>query len=505
MTAYNLARALERNADRFPAATAAVYGAQRLTHAELSRRVHALCNAIKSTGIGHGEVVSVLMKNSLDFLTCSFAINGAGAIFLPLNVRLSIDELCYILGHSGCRLLILDQDFLAGIPEIRRRCPQLRTVVAAGQESGTADVRLADLLTSHDWTSTSFADVAGSDVSRLMYTSGTTARPKGVPLTYENILWKIFDHTIELGLTASDRTLIAGPMYHVGAFDLPGVGTLYVGGSLVILPRFDAAEVMATIARESVTNVWLPPAMLNSIFQMEDPGAFDTSTLRFITNGGEKMPIALIELFRKIFPTAWLADSFGMTETASGDTFLDPEQMTRKLGSVGKPVLHLDVRILRPDGTEASPRESGELLLRGPKVFGGYWRDEQATREAFVDGWFRTGDIAHADEDGYLFIDDRKKDMIISGGENIASPEVERVLFSHPAVLEAAVIGIPDERWGEVPKAVVALKPGSTSDAEELIQFCGRHLARFKVPKVVEFVDALPRTPTGKVLKRDLR
>lgn len=500
---FNLTRALERNAERTPNSVAVFCGDQTVSHAELCDRARVLAAGLRSVGIGPGDIVAMVVPNSVEFLVCALAANGTGAAFLPLNLRLAEAEWAYIIGHSRAKALIIEAEYTGSLPRLRAECPALKVIIGLGGSSG-CDHSYEQLMTEHH-DQAPFAAVGEHDISRLMYTSGTTARPKGVPLTYGNILWKIFDHMLEFGLTRADRTLLAGPMYHVGAYDLPGTGTLYVGGSLVILPTFDAREVMSHIERFAVTSVWLAPAMLNAILNMEDPESYNTDSVRFVTNGGEKMPAALIERFVGAFPNAWLADSFGMTETVSGDTFLDPEHTLDKLGSVGKPVLHLDVRIVDELNRDVPVGAAGELLLRGPKVFAGYLHDQDASKRAFLDGWFRTGDIAHMDSDGYLFIDDRKKDMIVSGGENIASPEVERVLYMHPAVLEAAVVAMPDKSWGEVPRAVVVLRPGSEATGDQLITFCAGHLARFKVPRKVDFVDALPRTPSGKVLKRELR
>ena len=343
-----------------------------------------------------------------------------------------------------------------------------------------------------------------------MYSSGTTAHPKGVPISYRNFYWKTIGHVAEFGLSAADRTLMAGPMYHVGAFDLPGIGTWWVGGSLVILPRFDVPDLLAAIERERPTNVWLAPAMvnatLNEIAQSPELGRRSTASIRFITGGGEKTPVTLIERLLAAFPNARFADAYGLTETVSGDTFNDQAHTLSKIGSVGKPVVNLDLRILGPDDAPAEPGTQGEIALRGPKVVSGYWKNPDATAAAFTaDGWFRTGDIGHLDEDGYLYIDDRKKDMIVSGGENVATSEVERVLYECDAVLEAAVVAMPDARWGEVPRAFVVLRPGREITEQALIGHCRSRLAGFKTPKQVVFMETLPRTPSGKVLKRQLR
>ena len=245
--------------------------------------------------------------------------------------------------------------------------------------------------------------------------------------------------------------------------------------------------------------------MVNAVLALPDIAERDLSSVRVVINGGEKMPVPLIERLQRTFPSAWFADAYGLTETVSGDTFLDRDSIVTKLGSVGRPCLYLEVDIWDEQGASVPPQERGEVVLRGPKVFKGYWRDPDATSAAFAGGWFHTGDIGMRDEDGYLYIVDRLKDMIVSGGENIASSEVERVLYEHESVVEAAVVGRPDERWGEVPVAFVVVRPAAATSPEELIEHCRQQLARFKVPKHVELVDALPRNPSGKVLKRELR
>jgi fatty-acyl-CoA synthase len=501
---FNFVRFLDRSGDRWPNREALMFEEKRLTHKELDARVNALAASLLDRGFGRGDVIALLMNNCMEFLESAFAINKLGAIFLPLNYRLAQPELAYILGHSGARGIVTELEFLGTVENIQRTLPELAEVLVVGLSS--TDARAYEpAVKSHLGTRVSTAEVGTDDVQRLMYTSGTTARPKGVPLTYGNVLWKVFAHVVEFGLTATDRVLMSGPLYHVGAFDLPGTGVLYVGGSAVILRKFDPIKVMQTIEAERITNVWLAPAMVNAILNVGGLEGYDTTSLRLIINGGEKMPTPLIERVLRTFPNAWMADAYGLTETVSGDTFLDREHVLTKLGSVGKPVVHLDVRIADDFGRDVGIDQLGEVLLRGPKVFKGYWKDPAASDAALVGGWFRTGDIGRIDADGFLFIEDRKKDMIISGGENIASPEIERVLYQHRAVLEAAVVGVPDPRWGEVPRAFVVLKPGQSATVEELIELCNSQLARFKVPKSIVFINELPRNPSGKVMKRELR
>jgi fatty-acyl-CoA synthase len=518
MVMFNLARSLDRNADRTPDEAAVIFRDTRLTHRQLLDRVNALAAAFRAAGVGHGDIVALLMGNRPEFLESALAVNRVGAAFLPLNVRLAEPELEYIIRHAGATAIVTEPGLAGPVAGISGRLATTWTVVVAGAGRGAGEgggaaavgVSYESFLGEHLGAFVPAADVTEADLHRLMYSSGTTAHPKGVPISYRNFYWKTIGHVAEFGLSAADRTLMAGPMYHVGAFDLPGIGTWWVGGSLVILPRFDVPDLLAAIERERPTNVWLAPAMvnatLNEIAQSPELGRRSTASIRFITGGGEKTPVTLIERLLSAFPNARFADAYGLTESVSGDTFNDQAHMRSKIGSVGKPVVNLDVRILGPDDAPAAPGAQGEIALRGPKVVSGYWKNPDATAAAFTDdGWFLTGDIGHLDEDGYLYIDDRKKDMIVSGGENVATSEVERALYECDAVLEAAVVAMPDARWGEVPRAFVVLRPGQEMTEQALIAHCRSRLAGFKTPKQVVFMETLPRNPSGKVLKRQLR
>ncbi len=501
----NYAEIVGRNAERRPDRTVVTFRGRDISYGELAARVEAAAAALREAGIGRGDVVALLLQNCPQYLEAILAANRLGAIFLPLNYRLAPDEWRYILDHSGAKLLLTEAEFHEAIASVRPELPGVESLWSLDADAPAGWRAYEDALEAAAGATVPLAEVGDDDVQRLMYTSGTTSRPKGVPITYGNLLAKNVAHIVEFGLTSEDRTLVAGPLYHVGGLDLPATGVLYAGGSVVILPRFDPTAVLEAIETHRVTNVWLAPAMVNMVLALDAGDRYDTSSVRFVINGGEKMPVPLIERVLAQFPNAWFADAYGLTETVSGDTFLDREHVLSKLGSVGRPVLHLELRVVDDAGDPVAPNELGEIVLRGPKVFRGYWRDPEATAAAIRDGWFHTGDVGRLDEDGYLFIEDRKKDMIVSGGENVSSPEIERVLYEHPAVLEAAVIGMPDERWGEVPLAFVALREGFAVGEDELIAHCGAKLARFKVPRRVALIDALPRNPSGKVLKRVLR
>jgi fatty-acyl-CoA synthase len=493
---------LAHHADRRPGKAVTVFEGTVTTYGEMAARATALAGGLSARAVGPGDVVAVLSYNRPEFLEAIFAANYLGAIAMPINWRLAAPEVRYILEHSGARALVCDESLL-----------QLANEATSGLEDTL--VRLSMPGEARGWTalaavredSNQAARVTASadDVHRLMYTSGTTGRPKGVMITHANLAWKNLAHTIEFGFTEADLGLACGPLYHVGALDLTTTSLVAAGATTIIHRSFDASAVVGEIERSRVTTVWLAPAMVNAIMSLPDVEARDLSSVRVVINGGEKMPVPLIQRIQRVFPSAWFADAYGLTETVSGDTFLDRDSIVSKLGSVGRPCLYLELDVWDEAGRSVATGEHGEVVLRGPKVCTGYWRDPDATAAAFAGGWFHTGDIGVRDDDGYLYIVDRLKDMIVSGGENIASSEIERVLYEHPSVLEAAVVGRPDDRWGEVPVAFVALRQGADTTPELLVEHCRAQLARFKVPRAVTFVDALPRNPSGKVLKRELR
>jgi acyl-CoA synthetase (AMP-forming)/AMP-acid ligase II len=494
---------LEYHARRAPDQPLAIYANETVTYGEMAGRAAAFAAGLHERGVGAGDVVGLLSYNCIEFLEAIFAANYLGAIAMPINWRLAAPELRYILDHSDARALVCDEPLVDLANEATKGMERDLVRVCIARPAPDGWTPFADLRTAS--TVPVRVPAAGDDVHRLMYTSGTTGRPKGVMITHANLAWKNLAHVIEFGFTSADLGLACGPLYHVGALDLTTTSLIAAGATTIIHRVFDANDVVDEIERSRVATVWLAPAMVNAIMALPDIEQRDLSSVRLIINGGEKMPIPLIERLQRTFPAAWFADAYGLTETVSGDTFLDRASIVTKLGSVGRPCLYLELDIWDEHGGSVPPGARGEVVLRGPKVFKGYWRDPDATSAAFAGGWFHTGDIGVKDDDGYLYIVDRLKDMIVSGGENIASSEIERVLYEHEAVVEAAVVGRADERWGEVPIAYVVVGPGATTTPEELVEHCRGQLARFKVPKQVVVIDALPRNPSGKVLKRELR
>ncbi len=489
----NLSSFIAFHGRRTPDRCALKYRGEDISYGNFDERIHTVGGWLVSRGIGAGDVVAVLMKNSAAFLELAFASSHIGAVFLPINYRLSADEVGYVIGDSGARLLIADEEFAAvavcGAP-----------VVLLDETAQSSATRLAP-----DAAPAPRYPRAPSDLMRLMYTSGTTDRPKGVMLTYENIYWKSADQTLALGLNAETRLLVVGPLYHVGALDLPGIAVLWHGGMLSIQRNFEPEQALAAIEAERLNAAWFAPVMTTAILACPDRERYDVSSLRWAIGGGEKTPEARIRAFSQYFTNARYIDAYGLTETCGGDTFMEVGREIEKIGSTGRAIAHVEIEIRDDAGNRVAAGVNGEICLRGPKVTRGYWKDPEKTAAAFFGDWFRSGDVGYLDEDGFLYLTDRKKDMIISGGENIASSEVERVIYELPQVREVAVIGMPDDRWGERPIAIVVLAEGKVLELPDLTDHCRARLAGFKVPKQLIIRDSLPRNPSGKVLKRVLR
>jgi fatty-acyl-CoA synthase len=477
-----------------PQRAALIYRNRHLSYAELEQRAALGAGLLRNHGVQPGDVVALLMKNSSAFIELALAISYAGAVMLPINYRLGADEVAYIASHAGAKLMFVDEEFLAaakfgGI------------VIAVDEAAQSNSAVLAAGISRCEQAHASNPDA----LFRLMYTSGTTDRPKGVMHTYENYIWKCLDHIAALGLQRDDKLLIVGPLYHVGAFDLPGLAALLVGGALAVMRDFDAEETLALIEQEKLTGGWMAPVMLNRVLALEGRERFDLSSFRWLIGGGERTPEQRIREFSTLFKAARYIDAYGLTETCSGDTMMEAGREIEKIGSTGRALAHVQIEIRDDVGAPLSAGKIGEICLRGPKVTSGYWKDAEKTRASFFGDWFRTGDVGYLDEEGFLYLTDRKKDMIISGGENIASSEVERVIYQLPQVAEAAVIGLPDDRWGERVVAVVVLRPEGALTIEDLRTHCEGKLGGFKLPRQLVIREALPRNPSGKVLKRVLR
>ena len=502
MTA-NLARILDWNRHRHDTRTALIYEDRQWTYADLDNQVNAVAAGLRSVGLGEDDLVALVARNRPEYLITTLAVAKIGGVFLPLNTGLHQRELDYLIGHSGAVAVASEAEFSATISAIAEGLSHVRLLLSFSSNAPDGWVSYGELLESHAGERVENVERGVDDLQRIMYTSGTTSRPKGAMITHGNCNANMDAQVVELGLTRDDRILNFAPLYHVGGLDIPGFGTWYVGGTMILLRRFDARRILEIVSRERITGMVMVATMVHLIRKLEDRTDFDTDSVKWLIFS--QVPESLYHETREVFPQARLIEGYGMTETCNGVSYLDETHMLSKTGSVGRPMPRVDIRVVDESGAPAPTGELGEIVMRGPTVGPGYWRDPEATAAAHRDGWFHSGDVGRFDEDGYLYVIDRLKDMIRSGGENIASSEIEEVIYQHPAVYEAAVIGVPHPKWVETPKASVVLHRGMELNADQLVTHCRGHLGGFKMPRHVEFMDELPRNPTGKVLKTVLK
>jgi acyl-CoA synthetase (AMP-forming)/AMP-acid ligase II len=506
-----------RAADLYADRTAVVAGERRLRYRELAVRVGSLVSFLRRAGLDPGDRVSILDHNSLPYLEFYFAAAGAGVVLNPLNVRLSPAELAFILADAGSRWLVASSEFAPLVRAIVEAGGRPEGIIAIGPTEGFGDdipVRSYDEIIGAATSSEPTVPVSGGDLAHLYYTSGTTGRAKGVMLTHGNVTAHAFGAAVEFRLSEDDIWGHIAPMFHLADAWATFAITL-VGGCHVMVPRFDPRSVLATVEREKITLTNLIPTMLNLMVKHPDAERFDYRSLRLILSGGAPIAPRVVDEIVRVFGCEYV-QTYGMTETSPYLTVsilkehlrsLPPKEQLAYRARTGRPFITVDLKVVDGDGLPVRPddAEVGEIWVRGDTVTPGYWNRPEETRAAFHDGWLRTGDLAVVDAEGYVNIVDRRKDMIISGGENVYSTEVENVLYAHPAVLEAAVFGIPDEVYGEAVTAAVVVRPGAQATAAGIISFCKEKIAAFKAPKSVKFVDELPRTGSGKIYKQALR
>ncbi|MSQ70145.1 MAG: long-chain-fatty-acid--CoA ligase [Betaproteobacteria bacterium] len=471
-------------------------GERRFTFEELGRRVDALAGALKAKGLGRGDRVGILDVNSHRYAEVYYACAQAGMILLPLNSRLAPPELKYVLNDSGAKALIATESFfplIEGISSIEVVIKDYEAFLAGGTPDSSVE------------------KVELDDICQIYYTSGTTGEPKGVCLTYRNMIASAFDSIVGLELRRDDIWLHAAPMFHL--VDAWSVWSMPMLGATQVMVNFTPEKMMEVVQRAKPTGAGVPPTLINMMANHPRIGQYDLSSLRLIMYGGSPTPLAILQKAAKALPTRYI-HGFGITETSGITTLADPNdfyvdgtpEQLALTNNAGRAVPHINLGIMNEQNDLLSRGKVGEVVVSGARVMREYWNKPKHTAEALNNGWYHSGDMGYLDEQSRLFIVDRKKDMIISGGENVYSVEIENVLSMHPAVLEVAVIGVPDDQWGEAVKAVVVLKEGSAASADELIGFCRGMIAGYKLPKSVDFsAEQLPKTGPGKVAKRRLR
>ncbi|KPK46989.1 MAG: hypothetical protein AMJ77_04555 [Dehalococcoidia bacterium SM23_28_2] len=509
----NTAEFLTISASIVPEREALVCNGTRLTYLQVQERVNRLANALTDLGVESGQKVAVMALNSHRSVEVYYACAKLGAVFVPINYRAKREELTYIVNNSEASILFVGERYLELIASIR---PELRGVrhfiCYDGRPQGMQNYE--DVIARYEPEEV-FVEVDDNDPTVLLYTSGTTAMPKGVVLTYLSLSVYVTNTVEPANPETHDITMLSVPVYHVaGATAI--MSSIWGGRTLVVLPQFEPHAWLEAVQSERVTHSFVVPTMLSRIMEEPDFDKYDLSSLKLLAYGAAPMPYEVVRKAVDVFKCG-LMNAYGQTESTSTITYLGPEdhiiegteeekqRKLERLKSVGRAMEDVQIAIMDPEGNILAPGQEGEIVAQGARLMTGYWKRDEETAEALVDGWLHTGDVGWMDGGGYVFITGRTKDLIIRGGENISPGEIETVLEQHPKIGEAAVIGVPHLEWGEEVKAIVVLKPGESATADEIMQYARSRMASFKAPKYVTFVDELPRNYLGKVLKTDLR
>lgn len=496
-----LGRMIGKRTALTPTSHALTFEGVTWTYAEFLDRIDRLAASLREGGVAQGDRVAYLGFNHPAFLVSLFAAARLGAIFVPLNFRLTANELNFIISDSGVHTIVADGAHTAELDEIRDQLPCRRYIGAEGAGEGWEGL---DAIIAKSPPLDQAAKVDADDVALIMYTSGTTGQPKGAMLTHGNIAWNNVNALHGMTMGSDEVTLVVAPLFHIGGLNVTTLVTLQKAGEVVLHRSFNPGGALDAIERHAITTMFGVPAMYLFMHQHPKFELTDFSSVRLFTVGGAPVPEPLLRAYNaKGIP---FAQGYGLTETSPFVALLEPQFAIAKLGSAGRSPLYSDLAVFDAAGNLSPVGERGEICARGPNIMAGYWNRPAATAEAIdAAGWFHSGDVGYMDADGFVFIVDRIKDMIITGGENVYPAEVESVLYEHPKVSEVAIIGQPDDRWGEGVTAVVALKPDQRLTLDELRDFGAAKLAKYKLPTRLQTIDVLPRNPAGKVLKYKLR
>lgn len=485
-----------------PDSIAVMFGDRRITYRDLNREVNKLAHGLQTKGIRRGDRVMLFMQNSLSLITVYFAILRAGASVLPLNVMLRHREISHIGADTAAVAIVADEELWRRECSVRETLPDLKHIIVHGSAENEGEQSLAQVTS--DLTGPVESEVELDDIASIIYTSGTTGQPKGATQTHRSILSNVQGCVTRNKFSREDRLLCALPLFNNFAVNVVMMSSIYSAATLVVIDRFEARKVLDEIRLRQCTYFAGTPTMFAYLLQEYDPGKDNVSSLRLTSSGGAHCPASLAREVESVFGTVHL-DGYGQTE-GCGFTTLNPLVGVRKEHSVGIPISNIQLKIVSDDDRELPPGEIGEIIEKGDAFsVHRYWNRPEINREVYRNGWFHSGDLGYVDEHGYLFVIDRKQDLIITGGANIYPAEVETVLHTHPKVAMAAVVGVPDALKGELAKAFIVLKKGQSATEAEIIEFARDRMAKYKAPRLVEFVESLPQGPTGKILKRELR
>ena len=498
-----------------PDKAAIVFEDKRYTFSQLTERVNRLANGLLELGVKKGDRVSLIQVNCNQCVETYFAVAKTGAIYLPLNFRAKEKEFTYMLNTAEANTLIIGERYVPMIKSIQPELKYLKNLISI--ENKHDDMLYYEDIIESSPADEVVAEIDENDTTILLFTAGTTGFPKGVMLSHMSFSSYMLENVSPADPESDESNILTVPLYHVAGIQAM-MAAIYGGRTLVMERQFDPEEWMTLVENEKANRAMMVPTMLKQLLDHPNFKKYDLSSLRVITYGAAPMPLPVIRKALEEFPGVSFINAFGQTETASTITALGPEdhvltgteeekeKKLQRLASIGKPMADVEMKVIDDDGKTLGPNEVGEILARGPRVMSGYWKDEEKTAKTIdKDGWIHTSDIGYVDEDGYYFLSGRSSDMIIRAGENISPEEIENVIREHPKVEDVAVIGVPDETWGEEPRAVVIPKKGEKVTEEEIMEYCRKHLASFKRPRTVVFVDELPRNPMGKLIKRELR
>jgi len=493
-----------------------VFEGKRYTFGQVNERSNRLANALAKQGIKKGDLVAILQVNCNQYLETYYAVAKIGAILVPLNFRAKDDELTYMLNNCSAVAIFVGDRYVDMVSTMRPGLTSVKHYVSI-------DAKRTGMLYYEELISSASPDDPGveimdDDMTILMYTAGTTGRPKGVPMTHNAFGIYVLDNVDPASPDIEESNLLTVPLYHVAGFQAL-LAAVYGGRTVLMMRQFEVKEWMDAVQKEKANRAMLVPTMLKRVIDSPDFNKYNLSSLRVITYGAAPMPFEVIKKAIEVMPNVRFINAFGQTETASTITMLGPEdhiisgtkeekekKLKRLASSIGRPMSDVEMKVIDAEGKDLPLYETGEFVARGPRIMKGYWKDADKTAKAFTkDGWLHTGDTGYRDEEGYFYLAGRGDDMIIRGGENISPEEVENVLYSHPKIEEAAVIGVPDPEWGQEVKAIIVLKKGHPATPEEIMEFCRQKISSFKRPRAIVFVDELPRNQMGKILKRVLR
>ncbi len=504
---HTLGDLLHRSAARHPTKLAITCGKTQWTYAQFDQLCDRLAAGLTQRGIGKGDAVAVLARNSHGFAALRFALARLGAVLVPINFMLKAEEVAYILRHAGARSLATD----SGLSDLAKAAAKLDTKIEQFIWLPSEDPAqpTAGMVNFDELAACSVpilqVELSGSDLAQIVYTSGTESLPKGAMLTHDTVMWQYVSCVVDASIAAEDLALHALPLYHCAQLDVFFGPAIYVGSSNVITAKPTPENLLPLIERHRITSFFAPPTVWIALLRSPLFDTTDLSSLRKGYYGASIMPVAVMREMAERLPNVRLWNLYGQTEIAPLATMLGPDDQLRKPGSCGRAVLNVETRVVDDAMQDVKPGEIGEIVHRSPQLLTGYFHDDERTAAALEGGWFHSGDLATMDDEGYIYVVDRKKDMIKTGGENVASREVEESIYRLPQVSEVAVVGLPHPRWVEAVVAIIVVKPSNVLSEADVLAHCNANLASFKAPKRVLFVDALPKNPSGKLMKRELR